>query len=298
MWEACDNVLRRVKADVLVIFDCCDTGHLTKLRSGAHVFEYLGACSTTPTHGPGENSFTVALLWALRQMSSEQPFTTYQLLAKIKEHKLFPQKQVPVLFPRSGYLEENIWISKRRTHLTPSHERRHSSTAPELRDGRCDYVDLRITFGHALSDEDGKHARELAKLLAPIVRNRVSALRPRHVAFVDKGTCKPISAHWTRAWNHILALRQFQGVTSKRKRDMFESEPEDPDNRHKKASTSIDVELQTQYTAALLSEKLGSGSDGTGGLRVDTSFMITPAESPQPPESIEALLRELEKVID
>lgn len=285
MWEVSETILHHVKGDVLVIFDCCDTKHLTKLRSIGRAFEYLGACNRS-THGPGENSFTSALTWALKELSGESPFRTDRLVSKIKEHRLFPDKQEPVLFPRWEFMPENIWIERTRTQtsLTPS-MRRHSS-APEFRDENCDYVDFRVTFSQPLSDEDGK---AVAKLMEPLVYNRNSPLTARHVAYIEKGTCKPSAnpmALWTRARNHVVYSNRFASMdgsrtlqSSKRKRSSLETQAgESTRTKYSKSSVIWDMERTAPFNA------ISSSPEETLNLRIDTTITPTTASFESPYE--------------
>ena len=315
MWEVSETILHHVKGDVLVIFDCCDAGSLAKLRSAGRAFEYLGACEKNKyTHTPGNESFTSALTWALKEMSSEPPFTTDRLVSKIKEHEGFPRAQNPILFPRWDFMPEHIWISNRRTPATPTLSRRRSSSASEFRDENCDYVDFRVTFSRPLSDEDGK---AVADLMGPLVCNRNLPLNARHVSFIRKGTCKPSrnpTALWTLARNHVVACHRIQGLidssgtmsNQKRKRPSFEAELEDLNQtKYSKSSMVWDTDSAAQLPTTSSSEDHDSGSEGTLDLRVDTTT-IRPKpinlQSPYVTESdpvnqTKTLLRDLEKLM-
>lgn len=313
MWEICENILHHVKGDVLVIFDCCDAGSLTKLRSTGRAFEYLGACGANKyTHPPGKNSFTTALTWALKDLSSAPPFTTAGLVSKIKEYEGFPEGQKPVLFPRWDFMPEHIWISNRRAFQTPTLSRQRSSSAPEFRDENCDYVDVRVTFSRPLSGEDGK---AVAEMMAPLVRNRKLPVNARHVSFLKKGMCKPTddySARWIRARNHVLAFRTFQSLIDrsgtmpirKRKRPPLDTEREDHSRvKYSKPSFIPDIDLAGQLPTSSSSEDPDSGSEVTLAGRVDATTSIIPkildslceTESDST-DRINILLEELEKL--
>jgi hypothetical protein len=69
------------------------------------MFEYFAATSAdSPTIGPGEKSFTSALIWALTDLvKTRRQFTTYHIWEKIKkEAPHFPKDQKPVLTPRGN----------------------------------------------------------------------------------------------------------------------------------------------------------------------------------------------------
>ncbi|KAF1850162.1 uncharacterized protein K460DRAFT_11379 [Cucurbitaria berberidis CBS 394.84] len=312
MWEMSENTLQHAKGDVLVIFDCCDAASLAKLRSAGRAFEYLGACEKY-THPPGENSFTSALTWALREMSSGPPFTTDRLVSKIKEHEPFPRTQEPVLFPRWDFMPEHIWVSSRQTLATPTQSRRRSSSAPEFRDENCDYVDFRVTFSRPLSNEDGK---AVADLMKPLVSyNRKLPLNARHVSVIKKGTCKPSTtpvALWARVRNHLVAIHRIQRSvdssstlpTRKRRRPSFEDKLEGPSRtKYPKPSLARDIERAAQLPTASSSEDHDSGSEETLSLRLDTTMRPAPRmlQSPyeidsDPMNRIEAFLGDFEKL--
>ncbi|KAF2682956.1 hypothetical protein K458DRAFT_48872 [Lentithecium fluviatile CBS 122367] len=313
MWEVSETILHHVKGDVLVIFDCCDTGSLAKLRSAGRAFEYLGACDGGKyTYEPGEKSFTSALTWALKTMSSEPAFTTADLVAKIKTHRRFPTNQKPVLFPRWDFMPEHIWISSRRTLVTRTSGRHRSRSAREFRDENCDFVDFRVTFSRPLGDEDGK---AVAEMMGPLVCNRKLPLNARHVSFLRKGTCKSrkdLTALWNRAQNHIIATQRLRKtvdipdtkLNQKRKRPSFDADSEDPSLRkYPKSSLVSDSEHAAQLPATPSSGNPDSDPEGTSRLRISTN--IGPSSGilessfemeSDPMHRAEALLRDLEKL--
>lgn len=100
-WDSAERILEHADGDILGIFDCCNAGHLSQFRRSPVRFEYLGACgSDQTTQGPGLDSFTSALIWALEELSSDGPFSTSALQRKIMHAPHFPKKQVPHLGPR------------------------------------------------------------------------------------------------------------------------------------------------------------------------------------------------------
>ena len=309
MWEVSEAILHHVEGDVLVIFDCCDAGSLAALRSSGRAFEYLGACDELSyTHPPGEQSFTSALTWALKNMRSEPSFTTADLLAKIKTHEKFPAKQNPVLFTRSGFIPENIWISSMRKVALPTTSRRRSNPAPEFRDDNCHFVDVRITFSRILADEDGK---AVAEMMGPLVRNKKLPLNARHVLFLDKGVCKSRRSaieNWNRISRHLRATQRFQRPLStsdtrpnkKRERAVFDSEIGDNGARkYAKSSIAVEVEPIDQLPITPSSED----RDRIPSLRIDTALESTlTMDNPQErlgtayPSQVGILLRDLEKL--
>ena len=105
IWNRAEDLLQDTQADVLEIFDCCYAGNLGNVRSPPmRAFEYLAATAPgATTKSPGPESFTTALIWALKALVAEdKPFTTQQLVNKIKNGGAprFPTNQKPVLSRR------------------------------------------------------------------------------------------------------------------------------------------------------------------------------------------------------
>lgn len=242
MWEVSETILQQVNCDVLVIFDCCDAGYTSSLRSGGHAFEYLAACQERKfTYGPGENSFTSAMIWALKELNTGEHFTTATLREKIMKYPLFPSKQQPVLFTRKGYLPEHIWIAPH-THeakmASPTKRRRHS-TEPEFRDDDCNFVDFRLFFNRHLSASD---AERVARMMTPLVTNSNLPINARHVSVLQKSVCreqasKRHAGKWRKAKTIALLIQRWRGD------DLGDGEDDSPPR--KIARTSYNSEEST-----------------------------------------------------
>lgn len=109
MWNEAECLINDIDADMLLVFDCCHAGQLagTNTREFSnHIFEFFGATQANGiTRAPGADSFTSALIWALRALSKDADgFTTSQLYAKILKAPDFPldSGQRPCLTER-GY---------------------------------------------------------------------------------------------------------------------------------------------------------------------------------------------------
>jgi hypothetical protein len=107
VWDSAEHNIRSTKSDVLVIFDCCHAGALEKnIRSpfNRRAFEYLAATSAkSTTRKPGPQSFTTALLWALKDLVAKNKiFTTQELLTRILHAPDFPEDQGPRLSERGA----------------------------------------------------------------------------------------------------------------------------------------------------------------------------------------------------
>ncbi|MCJ1229928.1 hypothetical protein MMC12_006599 [Toensbergia leucococca] len=115
IWNRTEENLRDTQADVLEIFDCCYAGNIAVTRGGAQgyerSFEFLAAADADfRTPGPGETSFTSALIWALKDLAEKSHrFTTCDLLNKIrKDAPNFSREQIPILSKRDKIASEFI----------------------------------------------------------------------------------------------------------------------------------------------------------------------------------------------
>lgn len=105
VWNMTETLLLPAEADVLEVFDCCYAGQLGLRTKGQRSFEYLAATGEMgSTKVPGKDSFTSALMYALKALARERGdgrFTTVELLNKIKdEAPHFPKDQNPKLTNR------------------------------------------------------------------------------------------------------------------------------------------------------------------------------------------------------
>lgn len=114
MWTRVEHCLENQPADILLIFDCCYAGYLRRCHRAPHSFEFLGACEEKEkTFGPGDKSFTKALIWALKGLAgNEKGFDSRALKDKTLTHPEFSKtKLTPALFPRGvGSSTAHIWI--------------------------------------------------------------------------------------------------------------------------------------------------------------------------------------------
>ena len=89
VWDNVEGLIEGTKADILLILDCCHAakaGHRKRRATfSRRSYEVLGACQHNElAYGPGPDSFTSALIWALEELvSPPKSFTTSQLYGKI-----------------------------------------------------------------------------------------------------------------------------------------------------------------------------------------------------------------------
>ncbi|KAF2657863.1 hypothetical protein K491DRAFT_714156 [Lophiostoma macrostomum CBS 122681] len=181
-WTEAESNIKAKKADVLVMFDCCQAGGFggLKVRSRKPNFEFIAACgSEGVAAGPGESSFTSALIRALGLLKEEErcPFTTVDLIKAIKECPKLSKQQKPELQRRDHHAAGIVWIAPV-GELTPT----YMSTEPlsEHRHAHHEYMDLRLSFYRRVRPED---ARDIAQHLSRLV-NEEDAFA-KHIDLLD-----------------------------------------------------------------------------------------------------------------
>ena len=93
-----ESCLHEIQSDVLQILDCCYAGALDTYENSSQSFEYLAATGANDmAAGPGATSFTSALIWALKSLVRNVPFTTIELLKRILVAPNFRDNQKPRL---------------------------------------------------------------------------------------------------------------------------------------------------------------------------------------------------------
>ena len=158
VWSKVESAIAETEADVLLIFDCCNAGRLARpLRDSRpkSYFQFLGACSAdSTTMGPGEQSFTSALIWSLEELAKlENAFSTAELRDKIMEYEPFKKtEQIPVLSERRPPYE-HIVISRK--DLSPSKAKPAPTSSEREQDWQHkEYIDLRFQFDHKIGEND------------------------------------------------------------------------------------------------------------------------------------------------
>lgn len=204
-WLRAEPAIRYTKADVLLIFDCCDAGRLARpyvRGEPKSYFQFLGACSQDETtRGPGEQSFTSALVWALEQLAEKAaPFSTAELRAKIMNYEPFPKDQMPVLSGRREPLE-NITISVKGSkqegmELAPTTSEREAQME------RCEHIDLRFHFNDKVHNHHIEHTAEGLKDLLQHGRSRwtrVSFLGKSSILERESSLVQRVANRWREA---------------------------------------------------------------------------------------------------
>jgi hypothetical protein len=125
VWEEIERQIRPSDADILVILDCCFAGDLAKPKKARsqNIFSFL--TSTGPGQeavGPGDDSFTSALVCALHQLSDRPDgFTVMELLSEIQDVPNF-QPTLRTQQPQEGWRGDASLSKRLRIKpLPPSH---------------------------------------------------------------------------------------------------------------------------------------------------------------------------------
>jgi hypothetical protein len=175
-WHSAEINLCQTQGDVLAIFDCCNAGQLCQYR-GRIRFEYLGACAarqTTP--GPGENSFTAALIWALRDLCRPNfSFPTSELQQKITEAPNWSKGQVPPLGHRLTPSLDHIRIAPLGYEPSPALD---SNDEPP---STFEFLDLRFHFPETLTND---HVIQVAEELSSWLSEKKT--KTKAITFVSK----------------------------------------------------------------------------------------------------------------
>ncbi|GME48565.1 hypothetical protein GTA08_BOTSDO01707 [Neofusicoccum parvum] len=192
-WHRAEDNIRNTLADVLVIFDCCYAGALQDFRSSGHSFEFLGACGRDQlTPGPGKQSFTSALIWALRdsELRGKDGFDSAELRKTLMSAPDFRsgehyRSQTPMLFHRQRPNEDHVWVAPTKqpgedVPVSPN------KPLPHYREnGPMEYLDLRFRFS---KEQTEAQVEELAKALSQFVRQYRSDMGVRSVDLRDHVT--------------------------------------------------------------------------------------------------------------
>ncbi|KAJ8071114.1 hypothetical protein OCU04_001455 [Sclerotinia nivalis] len=172
VWSSAEHNIQNTQSDVLVIFDCCNAGEMDRgVRGGdftKRAFEYMAATSQrSTTKRPGPESFTTALIWALKEMVCFKPgrsFSTHELLRKICQAPNFPRPQAPRL------TERGLIGSRRKIVLVPLDKQSKPKTTEEksiaIMDEIMETINLRFVFNGKITE---KMVREFAQAISKII---------------------------------------------------------------------------------------------------------------------------------
>jgi len=198
-WSGAESCIKGLYADVLVIFDCCAAGGFGghQARSPNPNFEFIAACGVKErTRHPSKHSFTSALMWSLKELRDQSPFTSIAMVDKIKTYEHLPAEQTPMLLRRDQYADGVVWLAPLKRGEGPEPE---DIAKSEHRDPRHEYIDLRFNFYRRVELED---ASNLARQLSQLVNNE-KTFAAKHITLLDisstLGTVSKAIGVWKRS---------------------------------------------------------------------------------------------------
>jgi hypothetical protein len=210
VWHRAENLIKDSLGDVLIIFDCCAAGNLTRdirarSRWPQRAFEFLGATiaeETTPE--PGPNSFTAGLIWALEKLANERGFTPSELLQEITQAPGFPCNQYPVHHDRDKPSLRKIVISPLLQDRSCQKENAaKTSTTPAE---RLEFLDLRVILSHHPTKDD---ISTMAHALKEMLRAQSMSVA-RHITWVRLSAIEVSKERFPNlVWN-VLAIKTIQ----------------------------------------------------------------------------------------
>jgi hypothetical protein len=233
-WHEAENMLTSVKGDVFAIFDCCNAGRLCHTR-GPALWEVLGACSEDQTtQPPGHDSFTQALIWALKELRQKPNgrFSTSELRRKIKEAPFLPRNQQPPLKNRTNDSLPHIVIApcskadKVDNLVTPISSEENQVEVAQ-------YFDIRLHATVVTDELIEKTAEVLNELMSP---NSESPMPIDRISFLGSGSFNRV---------HRFALSWLEKTRVKNSR----SASEQPQKTKKKALSCPTLHIPAQTTA-------------------------------------------------
>lgn len=152
-----------MKADVLLILDCCYAGTACReRRNGSNRFELLASCSEdTPTPAPGPRSFTTALIKEIHALLSAPP----HIVPTIAELNRRLNDRIKGLAPQVILTELKGAAQQRKIRLQPRTKTDASSTTADLESEhqKVFKYNLEVTSSTELQDSQDQWVEWLTK---------------------------------------------------------------------------------------------------------------------------------------
>ncbi|KAK9788202.1 hypothetical protein AB5N19_02982 [Seiridium cardinale] len=175
IWSSAEHNIKKTRADVLVIFDCCHAGELERNVRGHYTrraFEFLAATSAkSTTRKPGKESFTSALIWSLSELVKQGSFSTQELLRSIQNDAPdFPQEQSPRLSERQPSSQRKIMFAPlTEEYVKQAKEASESDDEEDLNQEMRQDLLLRFGFGQEITEP---MVKEIASNMQRLVHDR------------------------------------------------------------------------------------------------------------------------------
>ena len=200
-WHESEHIIRDADADVLLIFDCCYAGNLLthNVRSyyQTRSYETLAACGRGEvTNFPGEDSFTSALIWALKKLVEERErFTVSELQTRIMNGApSFPKGQFVPLLERYDPCDQRLILAP--LPFGSDAETPVSPPPNHTMDLRQNSLDLRFFFPNP---PDAEEIENLARRLKrDMVAQNIGARSIVWIALKNKDLIRAAAEKWMR----------------------------------------------------------------------------------------------------
>jgi hypothetical protein len=179
VWNEVEKVVLKTKPDLLIIFDCCQSGALTQSSTrniqSERIIEFVASCMPDDVaRGPGDDSFTSALISALHSLSKQrlEGFTVGELMQHIEESEYFRDfNQIP----KAGFRGTHQASQRLRLKPLVQPSAKPPPTVQQPSEGggevvtQCQYVlRLNLELSELPSDD---HVVELAEDMAQLMRS-------------------------------------------------------------------------------------------------------------------------------
>ena len=279
-WEKAEEALRSddIEGDVLTILDTCYSSNVTKSgNEDTRTFELLSACAyDTTTASPGPNSFTRALIDALKELLKEtkdRSFSTFYLNQRI------------LMNPNRRDTPSQLWFRlkhhERHIRLAPLKPQKDRSRPPALLALPRGYLTLRF----AIRDEslNREQIDFLTKNLSQVFSNK-QLLGLRRIDWIGLKPAR--TTHFGRAALAMFAIAQWKKVVNKKRNARLGEE------QYKKsvddARLPLDMSLQgsDSFSSSPSRKRLrNSGALQPNAKKGLLATNFTPIGSPSPPIS-------------
>lgn len=217
-WNKAEDQLRHedVEGDVLTILDTCYSSNFVKSGKDGHKrFELLSACAIDQTtEAPGKNSYTRALIDALKELLSEDaegPISTFRLYQRIN------------MDPRRKDTPSQIWSRGKSAHHSEQHiflapikpAKAHALHPPGWRSKPKGYLTLR--FGLRDPTLNQQQIEFMTKALSKAFANK-ALMGLRKIEWVEMESAPPIS-HFEHIASIMRVLKQWRKAVLRRKEE-------------------------------------------------------------------------------
>ena len=205
IWNRTEQILAGIEADVFQIFDCCYAGSFgSRGGSGSGASEYLAATTENGLAArPGPNSFTTALIWALKALAKDPSrFTTSQLAKKINTAPGFPESQTPILSYRPWHNPMERIVLQPLLKAKDSLEEASTNGTAQREITQQDVVTIKIIFE---TRPEAEQIKKIGEHLCNVVH-----VHKMHVNRIKWGGIEPDMVR--RAVSHFQARRRGKSV--------------------------------------------------------------------------------------